>query len=66
MIREEDVRAVERAGRRFTGAELTRNAISMPWWKVADESRGWQRRGGALMAPVGRMTYSNRWGATWR
>lgn len=67
FVRAEDRPACLDERGRPIAARVTENTIPMLWFgKMAEESRGWPRLGGALVAPADRITYDERWGAQWR
>lgn len=45
--------------------EIIRHSLPMPLGQVADEVGGWERLGPALVAPVGRIVYSEETGGIW-
>lgn len=49
-----------------TGKDVLRVAIPMPVGPVANEVSAWKRVGIARVAPKGRVSYDERWGAAWQ
>lgn len=66
VIRAEDQSHCRDGRGRPIAKEITRYTIPMLLRRVAREIGGWQRVGGSLVAPAGRIVYDERWGATWR
>jgi CRISPR-associated endonuclease/helicase Cas3 len=65
VIREEDRPQCVTDGGRPNLKAITRLSIPMPIGPVAAELNQWERLGPALVAPVGRIDYSEQWGGTW-
>jgi CRISPR-associated endonuclease/helicase Cas3 len=60
------VRSEDADGAVHDRAEAIRSTIPMLLRPVAREWPGWRRLGIARVAPAGRITYSEDWGAAWR
>lgn len=66
VIRSEDRAACRSASGRLLMKEIVRHSIPMTVHQVLKEITGWERLGGAVVAPSGRIVYDSRWGAEWR
>jgi CRISPR-associated endonuclease/helicase Cas3 len=66
VIRNEDMQRYMAGGGRVANSEVIKYSIPMPLWPVKDEIYGWRRLNGALVAPTGRIEYSEKEGGSWR
>jgi CRISPR-associated endonuclease/helicase Cas3 len=65
IIRHEDERLCLDRNRRPLSKEIARHTIPMTLNAVIRELNDWKRLGSALVAPSGRVNYSELWGAQW-
>jgi hypothetical protein len=65
VLREEDAQRLNGLAWDRRSREIIRLTLPMPLGPVAREIGSWRREGGALVAPVGRMSYSERFGGHW-
>jgi CRISPR-associated endonuclease/helicase Cas3 len=66
IVRAEDEPMCVDSLKRPITEQITRYTIPMPLRPVAAEIGGWKRIGFAFVAPVGRVQYSDEWGARWQ
>ncbi|HTW90883.1 MAG TPA: CRISPR-associated helicase Cas3' [bacterium] len=64
LLPEDKAACLTRSGRPDT-KQVTRLAIPMPLGRVAKEVEHWDHVGSALVAPAGRIEYSEQWGGKW-
>lgn len=60
------IRAEDESAARENRNQVVRLTIPMLLGPVVKEVAGWRRLGAARVAPLGRIDYSEDWGATWR